>query len=67
MLCVEDYLDALKWAKSIGGLKALNARATPTPGDGQLGRQAPSIDPGQEWAIRSNTSVFLKFVDPAVT
>ena len=27
MLCVEDYLDTLAWAKSVGGLKGLMARA----------------------------------------
>ncbi len=27
MLCVEDYLDALNWAQSIGGLRGLMARA----------------------------------------
>src|ERR1044072_3956651 len=27
MLCVEDYIDALEWAKSIGGLNGLTAKA----------------------------------------
>jgi phosphoserine aminotransferase len=69
MLCVEDYLDALQWAKSIGGLKALQARADAnakaiadwvvrTPWIDFLTR-----DPG----LRSNTSVCLKVVDPAVS
>jgi phosphoserine aminotransferase len=69
MLCVEDYLDALEWAQSIGGLKALPARAdvnakviadwvTRTSWIDFLTR-----DP----ALRSNTSVCLKVVDPAVT
>ena len=69
MLCVEDYLDTLAWAKSIGGLKGLVARAdanakaihdwvAKTPWIENL-----AVDP----KTRSNTSVCLKIVDPAVT
>jgi phosphoserine aminotransferase len=69
MLCVEDYLDALNWGKSIGGLKALIGRAdantkviadwvAKTPWIGFLAKDV---------AIRSNTSVCLKFTDAAVT
>jgi phosphoserine aminotransferase len=69
MLCVEDYLDTLAWAESIGGLKVLQARADAnaevifdwierTPWIANLAR-----DP----ATRSNTSVCLSIVDAAVT
>ncbi|MGC1777128.1 MAG: phosphoserine transaminase [Xanthobacteraceae bacterium] len=69
MLCVEDYLDALDWAKSAGGLKALHARADANAKvitdwverAGWIDFLSP--DP----ALRSNTSVCLKVVDPAVT
>src|SRR2546428_6969236 len=68
MLCVEDYLDTLAWAKSIGGLTALIARAdanakviadwvASTPWIEFLAR-----DP----VLRSNTSVCLRVVDPSV-
>jgi phosphoserine aminotransferase len=69
MLCVEDYLDALDWAKSVGGLKALEARA-----DGNAKiiadwvAKTPWIDfLARDPALRSNTSVCLKAVDPTVT
>src|ERR671937_592287 len=69
MLCVEDYLDALNWAKSIGGLKALIARAdanTKVLSDWKA--KTPWIDfLAKDPAIRSNTSVCLKFTDPAIT
>jgi phosphoserine aminotransferase len=69
MLCVEDYLDALNWAKSIGGLKALIARAdanTKMLADWKA--KTPWIDfLAKDPAIRSNTSVCLKVVDPAIT
>jgi phosphoserine aminotransferase len=68
MLCVEDYLDALEWAKSVGGLKGLRARA-----DANAKAIADWVA-RTEWidflardpALRSNTSVCLRVVDPTV-
>jgi phosphoserine aminotransferase len=68
MLCVEDYLDALGWAKSVGGLKALIARAdaNATAVAAWVAR-TPWVDfLARDPAIRSNTSVCLKVVDPVV-
>ncbi len=69
MLCVEDYLDTLNWAKSIGGLKALMARADANAkAIADWVARTPWVDfLAKEPAIRSNTSVCLKVVDPAVT
>src|SRR5712672_4407934 len=69
MLCVEDYLDALAWAKSIGGLNALIARADAnTKVIADWVRRTPWVDfLARDPATRSNTSVCLKVVDPAVT
>jgi phosphoserine aminotransferase len=68
MLCVEDYLDTLAWAKSVGGLKALMARADAnTKAIADWVAVTPWIDfLAKDPAIRSNTSVCLKIVDPAV-
>jgi phosphoserine aminotransferase len=68
MLCVEDHLDALVWAESIGGLPALIERAN------------KNLDVIKDWvkrtdwvdflaeapSVRSNTSVCLQIVDPEV-
>jgi phosphoserine aminotransferase len=69
MLCVEDYLDALKWAASIGGLAEMKRRA-----DGNLAvleawvAKTPWVAfLAEDPKIRSNTSVCLKVVDPRVT
>jgi phosphoserine aminotransferase len=69
MLCVEDYLDALSWAKSIGGLNALIARSDANTGAiADWVARTPWIDfLAKETAIRSNTSVCLKVVDPTIT
>jgi phosphoserine aminotransferase len=69
MLCVEDYLDALEWAKSAGGLAALRARADGNAGviAAWVGRTKWIDFLARDPAIRTNTSVCLKVVDPAVS
>ena len=68
MLCVEDYLDTLEWAKSIGGLRALHARADANARViADWAARTPWIDfLTRDPAVRSNTSVCLRVVDPAV-
>ena len=69
MLAVEDYLVALKWAKSIGGLDALQHRANANA------RAVWNFCAANDWidnlavdkATRSNTSVCLKFTDNRIT
>ncbi len=69
MLCVEDYLDALEWAKSIGGLAGTVARsdANAKAIADWVARTPWIAHLADDPAIRSNTSVCLKVVDPAVT
>ena len=68
MLAVEDYLVALDWARSVGGLKGLIARADANAGaiwDFCATRDwidNLAVDP----ATRSNTSVCLKFTDARI-
>jgi phosphoserine aminotransferase len=68
MLCVEDYLDTLQWAKSIGGLSALIARADANAAviAGWVARTAWVDFLAKNPRTRSNTSVCLKVIDPAV-
>jgi len=65
MLCVEDYLDALDWAVSVGGLDGLVARADAnTAAIDAWVAKTPWIDfLAPDAAIRSNTSVCLAFSD----
>ncbi|MBV8593262.1 MAG: phosphoserine transaminase, partial [Caulobacteraceae bacterium] len=69
MLCVEDYLDALKWAASIGGLAELRRRADQnlTVIEQWVSRTEWVDFLAEEASSRSNTSVCLKVVDPRVT
>ncbi len=67
MMCVEDYLIALKWARSVGGLSGMIQRA-----DQNAGTLGAWIEKSN-WADflcedpknRTNTGVCIKIIDPA--
>ena len=69
MLAVEDFLNCLKWARSIGGLKGLIERANSNA------QAVWEFCEARDWienlaenpATWSNTSVCLKFTDPRIT
>ncbi len=68
MLAVEDYLVALKWAQSVGGLTGLVNRAT---ANAQVVWDFCAANPwlanlAETAAIASTTSVCLKFTDPRI-
>ncbi|QGJ75365.1 phosphoserine transaminase [Sinorhizobium meliloti] len=69
MLCVEDYIDALLWAKSVGGLEGLMARADANAE--VIHRFVAANDWIANLAVkpetRSNTSVCLKIADNDVS
>ncbi|MBB3236335.1 phosphoserine transaminase [Phyllobacterium endophyticum] len=69
MLCVEDYLDALTWAKSIGGLDGLVGRADRNFAvlDAFIERTPWIANLARVPATRSNTSVCLTIIDPDIT
>ena len=69
MLCVEDYLDALDWARSVGGLEGLRQRsyANLAALEAWVAKTSWAAFLAEDKAIRSNTSVCLKVVDPRVT
>jgi phosphoserine aminotransferase len=68
MLATEDYLDALAWAESIGGLKALMARADANAKVifDWIERTPWIANLAEKPETRSNTSVCLMITDPAV-
>src|SRR5690554_5260755 len=68
MLCVEDYIDALEWAKSLGGLDGLVARADANFAvlDAFVQKSGWLANLAADPATRSNTSVCLTISDPDV-
>jgi phosphoserine aminotransferase len=69
MLALEDYLDTLKWAEGIGGLKALIARSQANLAalEKWVAKSSWAAFLATDPATRSNTSVCLKIIDPWFT
>lgn len=69
MLCVEDALDGLQWAESIGGLPCLIARSAANLRalEHWVGKSTWAGFLAADPSARSNTSICLKVVDPAYT
>lgn len=69
MLCVADYLDALEWAESVGGVAGLTARANANADvlNRWVERTPWVANLVKDPAIRSNTSICLEIVEPQVT
>jgi phosphoserine aminotransferase len=68
MLCVEDYIDALEWAQSVGGLEGLIARSN---ANAKAVADFVAAKPflgflAKTEATRSNTSVCLSFIAPEI-
>jgi phosphoserine aminotransferase len=68
LLCVEDQIDALKWAQSIGGLPALIARSRGNLAvlERWVAKSGWARFLAEDPKARSNTSVCLKIVDSAI-
>jgi phosphoserine aminotransferase len=68
MLCVEDWLDTLKWASSIGGLEELQRRANANFAvlEAWVAKTAWIDFLAADPVTRSNTSVCMKIVDAKV-
>ncbi len=67
MLCVEDALDGLKWAQSVGGLAGLVTRsqANLKTIEDWVARSNWAGFLAEDKSIRSSTSICLKITDPA--
>ncbi|HWE49551.1 MAG TPA: phosphoserine transaminase [Bryobacteraceae bacterium] len=69
MLCVEDAIDGLKWAESVGGLAGLISRSSANLSamEAWVAKSSWAGFLAEDSSVRSSTSICLKVVDPAYT